>query len=170
MPRFIAAIVCATVLAVTTGAWAQTYITGVVARVDPFNRLVELSDGRTVVLEPGTSLTVTGRPISLGLLRLGMELVVVDPGSSMSQATAREQSADIAAAVAVLPSRAVDVEGTVARVDPRTGTVTLQGGRTVTIGPHTMVWQHVQAIDTIRPGARLLLHGAEPRGNESARR
>lgn len=128
------------------------------------------TDGRTVVLDPGASLTVTGRPIPLGLLRLGMGLVVVDPGPSMSQATARAQSVDIAAAVAVLPSHAVDVEGTVARIDPQTGTITLQDGRTVTISPHTMVWQHVQTIGTIRPGTRLLLHGAEPRGNESAHR
>src|SRR4029077_16185039 len=112
MLRFIAVIVCAAVFVVTTGAWAQTYVSGTIARVDPANRLVEFSDGRTVVLDPGASLTITGRPIPLGLLRLGMELMVVDPGS-MSKAAAREKIADLTTAVAVLPSHAVDTEGTV---------------------------------------------------------
>jgi BON domain len=63
--------------------------------------------------------------------------------------------------VASVPPQMVDVTGVVAHVDPATGTLTLQDGRVLRITSQTVVWQPVP-IETLRPGAQVLVRSAEP--------
>jgi hyperosmotically inducible protein len=64
-----------------------------------------------------------------------------------------------------VPPPAVDATGVVARVDPSTGTITLQDGRVLRATNGTMVWQPSN-IQALRPGTQVLLRGAAPVGLE----
>ncbi len=63
------------------------------------------------------------------------------------------------------PPQAVDATGVVARVDPSTGTITLQDGRVLRATGGTMVWQPT-TVQALRPGAQVLVRGAVPAGVE----
>jgi len=61
----------------------------------------------------------------------------------------------------------VDATGVVARVDPSTGTITLEDGRVLRTNAGTVVWQPT-TLDTLRPGTQVLVHGAAPVGVDRA--
>jgi Cu/Ag efflux protein CusF len=61
----------------------------------------------------------------------------------------------------------VDATGVVARVDPSTGTITLQDGRVLRTTPGTLVWQPT-TVQALRPGAQVLVRGAAPLGVDRA--
>ena len=71
------AIGCALVLAVTTGAMAQSSVPGpgqqdgVVAQVDSASGVVMLQDGRMYRVFTGTEIVSKGRPVSVGALQPG---------------------------------------------------------------------------------------------------
>jgi BON domain len=62
---------------------------------------------------------------------------------------------------------AVDATGVVARVDPSTGTITLEDGRVLRTNAGTVVWQPT-ALDTLRPGTQVLVRSAAPIGVDRA--
>jgi BON domain-containing protein len=68
---------------------------------------------------------------------------------------------------ATAPVAAVDATGIVARVDPSTGTITLQDGRVLRTNPGTMIWQPTP-VQALRPGAQVLVRGAAPVGVDRA--
>jgi len=69
------------------------------------------------------------------------------------------------APTASTPPAAIDATGVVARVDPGTGTITLQDGRVLRATGGTMVWQPT-TVQALRPGAQVLVRGAVPAGVE----
>ena len=56
---------------------------------------------------------------------------------------------------------AIDATGTVASVDPSTGTITLTDGRVLHAGDRTSVYQPT-TVNALRPGDQVLLRGATP--------
>ena len=60
----------------------------------------------------------------------------------------------------------IDATGTVARVDPATGTIALQDGRVLKATDHTVVWQST-SVQALQPGTQVLVRGATPTGFES---
>ena len=55
----------------------------------------------------------------------------------------------------------VDATGVVAQVDPASGTITLQDGRVVRLTPGSVIWQP-GTLQSVRPGAQVLVRGAAP--------
>ena len=74
-----------------------------------------------------------------------------------------------AAPVASVPpgGAMVDATGIVAHVDPATGTITLQDGRVLRATGQTVVWQP-STLQTLRPGAQILIRDAAPLGVQPA--
>jgi len=68
---------------------------------------------------------------------------------------------------ATAPAPVVDATGVVARVDPSTGTITLQDGRVLRTNPGTMIWQPT-TVQALRPGTQVLVRGAAPIGVDRA--
>jgi BON domain len=68
-------------------------------------------------------------------------------------------------ATPVAPSTGAPLEatGTVASVDPASGTITLQDGRVLKATDQTMVWQPT-SVGALKPGAQVLVRGATPAG------
>src|SRR5262249_54911151 len=62
---------------------------------------------------------------------------------------------------AVPTTSPLEVTGTVASVDPASGTITLQDGRVLRTTDQTVVWQP-SAVGTLKPGAQVLVRGAAP--------
>lgn len=60
----------------------------------------------------------------------------------------------------------VEVTGTVASVDPKTGTITLQDGRVLKATDQTVVWQP-SSVGALKPGAQVLVRGATPAGYQA---
>ena len=63
-------------------------------------------------------------------------------------------------------SSTVEVTGTVASVDPASGTITLQDGRVLKATDQTAVWQPT-TVGALKPGAQVLVRGAAPAGYQS---
>jgi hypothetical protein len=172
MLRRIAPTLCAVVLAFAASAWAQTEIRGVVSYVDPVTRTVYFTDGRSVQLKPGSTLTINGQPVLLESVRPGTTVVMLPPGASTTTVTTVTQQTQLApppvapppAAVSLPAPSPVNVTGTIARTDPLNQTITFQDGRIVKIGPQTMVWQQAPAISTLLPGAQVFVRDAMPVG------
>jgi hypothetical protein len=168
----IAPILCAAVLVLAAGAWAQSEMRGVVSHVDPVTRTVYFTDGRIVQLKPGSILTINGQPVLLEAVRPGTTIVMLPPGASTTTVTTVTQQPAIAPsppAAAALPAASptpppVNVTGTIARTDPLNQTITFQDGRIVKVGPQTMVWQQAPAISTLLPGAQVFVRDAMPVG------
>lgn len=124
MLRRIAPTLCAVVLVLAASAWAQTEIRGVVSYVDPVTRTVYFTDGRSVQLKPGSTLTINGQPVLLESVRPGTTIVMLPPGASTTTVTTVTQQAQLAPAlppppVVSLPAPSpVNVTGTIARTDP----------------------------------------------------
>ena len=118
---------------------------GVVQRVDVPSGTVYFTDGRTARIEPGSTLTVDGRPVSLADVQPGWTLII--PGV----AAAAPPSVVVAAPTPARPARPpVDATGVVSRVDPQTGTMGL-----------TTIWQPVP-MTAVKPGASVYMRNAEP--------
>ena len=143
-------------LAAALPAVAQSVETrGVVQRVDVASGTVYFTDGRTVRLEPGSRLTVDGRPVSLADVQPGWTLVV--PGVAATAAP----SVAIATPPPARPVTApVDATGVVSRVDPQTGTVVLEDGRVLQATGRTTIWQPVP-LNALKPGTSVHMRNAE---------
>ena len=151
-------------VAVSLPASAQSAETrGVVQRVDAATGMVYFTDGRTVRLEPGSRLTVDGRPVNLAAVQPGWTLVV--PGVASAPSTSVVVAAPPPAApapAAARPARTpVDATGVVSRVDPQTGTIVLEDGRVLQATGRTTVWQAVPVTD-VKPGATVYMRNADP--------
>jgi Cu/Ag efflux protein CusF len=130
---------------------------GTVQRVDVPSGTVYFTDGRTAHIEPGSTLTVDGRPVSLADVQPGWTLVI--PGV----AAAAPPSVVVAApAPTPAPARpAVDATGVVSRVDPQTGTIVLEDGRVLQVTGRTTIWQPVP-MTAVKPGASVYMRNADP--------
>ena len=175
MTRRMATMLCVAVLAAATVAWAQAEIRGVVSYIDPATRTVYFTDGRTVQIRPGSTLTINGQPVVLEAVRPGATVVMLPAGTSTTTVTTVTQPVPVAppplappavasTTVVLPPSSPVSVTGTIARTDPQSQTITFQDGRIVRIGPNTMVWQQAPAIGTLLPGAQVFVRDAMPVG------
>jgi len=60
-------------------------------------------------------------------------------------------------------SPTLEATGTVASVDPATGTITLQDGRVLKATDQTAIWQP-SSMSALKPGAQVLVRGAAPAG------
>jgi hypothetical protein len=67
---------------------------------------------------------------------------------------------EVAGAATSAPA-GLEVMGTVATVDPATGTITLQDGRILKTTDRTVVWQPT-TVAALTPGAQVLVQGAVP--------
>src|SRR5687767_775860 len=70
------AVVASIALALATTAWAQDTVTGRVKFYDPASRVLTLDDGRIVHLEPGSTITVGGRRVTVDTLTPGTTVSV----------------------------------------------------------------------------------------------
>src|ERR1051326_7747094 len=86
---------CALVLLAATAAWAQNEIRGVVSYVDPVTRTVYFTDGRSVRLLPGSTVTVDGRPAVLEAVRPGTTFVMTPPGVLSTTVTTVTQQTQV---------------------------------------------------------------------------
>ena len=66
-----------------------------------------------------------------------------------------------AATTAAPASATLEATGTVASVDPATGTITLQDGRVLKATDQTAIWQP-SSMTALKPGAQVLVRGAAP--------
>ncbi|HEX3178264.1 MAG TPA: hypothetical protein VHZ49_16425 [Methylomirabilota bacterium] len=134
-----------------TMAAAQGDVRGTVKYVDPSNRMVYLTDGRSLKIEPGSRFFIDGREVSFDALK---------PGSPLVMAVAPTQStATTPATLASHPP--INATGIVASVDHQTGVITLQDGRTLKATDQTFVWQPTR-LANVQPGEKVYLHDAQP--------
>jgi hypothetical protein len=146
-------------LGLVTVAYAQkAEIRGTVQRVDVPSGTVYLTDGRAVRLDPGTRIYAGSREIRLADVQPGW-LFVSSAAAAAPGTVIAQPSVPPVAAAAPAPSR-IDATGTVASVDPTTGTITLQDGRIVRVTPGTTLWQPV-TIGSVAPGASVFVRNAE---------
>ena len=144
----IAPLLCAALLVLATGAWAQSEIRGVVSYVDPATRTIYFTDGRIVQLKSGSTLTINGQPVMFESVRPGASVVMLEPGATATTVTTITQQTQAMPAPAPVAAP-VNVTGTVARIDPMTQTITFQDGRVVQATGQTMVWQQTPAVSSL---------------------
>jgi hypothetical protein len=156
-------------LMVATVAWTQVEIRGVVSRVDPATRTVYLSDGRTVQVQPGATLTINGQPVALDAVQPGATAVVLpSPTTSVTTVTQPLHVTPLPAPVivpgppVVIGPAPVNATGTIAFTDAANNTITFQDGRVVRVGPNTTVTQQAPAVGSLQPGARVSVRDAMP--------
>jgi len=159
----IAPLLCAALLVLATGAWAQSEIRGVVSYVDPATRTIYFTDGRIVQLKSGSTLTINGQPVVLEAVRPGASLVMMEPGATATTVTTITQQTQTVPAPAPVAAP-VNVTGTIARVDPMTQTITFQDGRIVKATGQTLVWQQTPAVSSLQPGMQVFVSNATPVG------
>jgi hypothetical protein len=164
------------VLLLATVAWTQMEIRGVVSYVDPATRTVHFTDGRTIQIPLGATLTINGQPVVLESIQPGATAVLLTPGTSTTTVTTVTQplhavpSPPPPTVVLVPPPPVVfapapvNATGTIAGTDPVNQTITFQDGRIVGVGPNTMVWHLAPAVSTLQPGARVVVRDAMPVG------
>ena len=75
------------VLLLATVAWTQMEIRGVVSYVDPVTRTVHFTDGRTIQIPPGATLTLNGQPVVLESIQPEATAVLSPPGTSTTTVT-----------------------------------------------------------------------------------
>ncbi|HXH81358.1 MAG TPA: hypothetical protein VNN07_00350 [Candidatus Tectomicrobia bacterium] len=140
-----------------------TDVLGRLQHIEPQSRTLYFQDGRIVTLEPGATIWVDGREVSIETLRPGMTVVVRD-GQPATTASAQAQARRSTQAAQALPSHPpVTASGTVAKVDEDARTVTFQDGRTLKLGPRSRVWESSELGD-IQPGERAMVEAAQPVG------
>jgi len=159
----IAPLLCAALLVLATGAWAQSEIRGVVSYVDPATRTIYFTDGRIVQLKSGSTLTINGQPVMFESVRPGASVVMLEPGATATTVTTITQQTQAMPAPAPVAAP-VNVTGTVARIDPMTQTITFQDGRVVQATGQTMVWQQTPAVSSLQPGTQVFVSNAMPVG------
>jgi hypothetical protein len=142
-------IIAALALAATTALAQGIRISGTVSRIDPATRTIYFTDGSVVQLKPGAVAMVNGREVAFEALTPGSNTTVVSPAPGTE--TVASQTGQ----------PAMDVGGTVARVDRQTGVITLQDGRSIQLSGQSFVWQAVPT-DSIQPGAQIYVHNAQP--------
>ena len=147
MTRSIAVLFAALALTATTAA-AQSNVQGTVKYIDPANRMIYLTDGRSMKIEPGSQILIDGREVSLDAIKPGQQIV-------MAPAAPRP------ATTTLTSHPPIDATGTVASVDRQNGVITLQDGRQLKIGAQTFVWQPTR-LDDLRPGETVFLRHAQP--------
>jgi hypothetical protein len=161
------------VLLLATVAWTQIEIRGVVSHVDAATRTVYFTDGRTVQIQPGATLTINGQPVALESIRPGATAVLLPPATSTTTVTTVTQPLHAVppSPPVVTPSPPVVIgpapvhaTGMIARTDPVNQTITFQDGRIVRVTPNTMVWQQSPAVSALQPGARVFVRDAVPVG------
>jgi Cu/Ag efflux protein CusF len=149
----LAIVTAALALGATSAVVAQgTETRGIVQRVDVPSGTVYFTDGRIVNLDAGARLSVDGRPVSLADVQPGWTLIV-------PAAAARSAAPVVAVPAPAWPP--VDATGVVSRVDPVSGTITLEDGRVLRVTDRTSVWQPVP-VTGVRPGAAVHVRGGEP--------
>jgi hypothetical protein len=143
---------------VTPGASAMS---GTVSYVDPVAKTITFIDGRVVQFDPRSRIFINGREVTFGDVRPGV-VVMLNPSAPSSTVVLPGPAQQTAVAV---PSAAapVDVSGTIAGIDRRTGILTLHDGRMLRLSEQGQVWQLVTP-DSLRPGAHVLLSKAYPVG------
>ncbi|PYM24266.1 MAG: hypothetical protein DMD78_09540 [Candidatus Rokuibacteriota bacterium] len=82
----------------------------------------------------------------------------IDVSGTGSTASTTAAPASTTAAPA---SATLEATGTVASVDPATGTITLQDGRVLKATDQTAIWQP-SSVTALKPGAQVLVRGAAP--------
>src|ERR671933_1732582 len=110
-----ALITAALCLAFATSAWAEE-VKGTIQNIDPSGRILTLSDGRIVHLEPGTRIMVDNKVTTVESLRPGTQVLIVTGPAAAAPASA--------AVTAPPPHPPVDASGTVASIDPQTRVIT----------------------------------------------
>jgi Cu/Ag efflux protein CusF len=122
------AIASALALTVATAAWAQGNYTGRVKQFDPAGNTLHMQDGTIVHLEPGTTVMVDGRPVSLNHLTPGSTVTIIGAQPTMrapGHYTGRVKHFDAA-------SNTLHMEdGTIVRLQP--GTTAMVDGRPVPV-------------------------------------
>lgn len=157
---------CAGLLLLATAASAQGgAYTGTVSHIDASTSTIYFTDGRILHLDPGATITVDGRAITLEQLPPGMT-VQVDrhhPGlvSRPDAGGAAQAGGPRSDQVSMVPGHPpVNVTGTVAQLDAERGTVTFQDGRTVKITPQSRTW--TPSATPPRPGEQVMLRNVQP--------
>lgn len=162
------AVVVAVALVLGAGGLAsaqQRAVSGLVRSVDSNTRTVHFVDGRSLLVAPDAVLTVDGQRRSLEEIRPGRALVVQQ--SDLVAPTTAVAVAETTVVALVPEHPPIDASGTVARVDPQSGLLVFQDGRTVKMTERTTVWQPVAAAK-LQPGAQVYVSQALPIGFQSA--
>jgi hypothetical protein len=149
MTRRILLALAAVALAATTVSAQGRDVTGTVSYIDAANRMIHLSDGRSLRVAPGALITVDGREFPIEALR---------PGATVTVASAPAASPIVSTPPGHPP---IDASGTVARIDRHNGIITLQDGRMLKMTDQTLVWQPSR-IDMLQPGAQVFVRNAQP--------
>lgn len=176
MIRRISMTVCALALGFTCAAGADEVITGTVVRVDQGARVIVLDDARMFrlsedgavlvdsrivdlrALQPGTRVVIrSGQPVEY---RDGQYVVIAQPGPAPSTTTTIVTSPPPAPIVL----NEGTITGTVSAVDSPAGTIVLNDGRIVQIGPKTVILVDGRPVHftEIEPGARVTISAANP--------
>jgi Cu/Ag efflux protein CusF len=96
----------------------------------------------------------------------GVKSVVNDihvTGSGTTSSTAPPPPAPTASTVPGSAEAGVDATGTIAQVDPATGTITLTDGRVLKATSRTVVWQP-STVQALTPGGQVMVRGATAAG------
>jgi Cu/Ag efflux protein CusF len=139
----------------------------------------QIIDDAAIVAEVKTKLTAD-KLSNLTKIDVKSENGVVTLGGTVDSADRRARAVQIATNVngvksvlnnievsgtgstAAAPASAtLEATGTVASVDPATGTITLQDGRVLKATDQTAIWQP-SSMTALKPGARVLVRGAAP--------
>ncbi|HEV8639990.1 MAG TPA: hypothetical protein VGV13_02715 [Methylomirabilota bacterium] len=177
MIRRISLTACALVLGLTLAAGADEVITGTVVRVDENAgvivlddaRMYRVADGDAVLVDirtmelreikPGARVVIrSGQPVEY---RDGQYVVITQPGLAPST-TATIVTPPPPPAPIVLTEGVVT--GTVSGVDAPASMVVLSDGRTVLIGPKTVILVDGRPVHltALEPGARVTISAANP--------
>lgn len=147
------------------GTATSSVMSGTVSYVDPVAKTITFTDGRVVRFDPRSRIFINGREVTFGDVRPGV-VVMLNPSAPSSTVVLPGPAQQTAVAVprAAAP---VDVSGTIASIDRRSGILTLHDGRMLRLSEQGQVWQLVSA-DSLRPGAHVLLSKAYPVGFRAA--
>jgi hypothetical protein len=152
------------VVVTTPGTATTGVMSGTVSYVDPVAKTITFTDGRVVQFDPRSRIFINGREVTFGDVRPGV-VVMLNPSAPSSTVVLPGPTQQTAVAVPSTPAP-VDVSGTIASIDRRTGILTLHDGRMLRLSEQGQVWQLVRT-DTLRPGAHVLLSKAYPVGYQA---
>jgi hypothetical protein len=129
---------------------------------------IEVKSDRGVVTLSGTvdSPERRARAVQIATGVDGVNRVIDDlrvAGSAASSSTTPPATTPAPATTSAPGDGAVDATGTVAQVDPATGTITLRDGRVLKATDRTVAWQPA-TLQSLRPGTQVLVRGATPTG------
>jgi Cu/Ag efflux protein CusF len=158
--RLLSSAMLALLLAVP--AWAQSDVAGevrgTVQHIDPVARTVTFTDGNTVHLDPGATITMDGREVTIQELREGSAVAIRHQQKEGRQLAQPRQDQFGQQRLAHPP---VSASGEVASIDKQDRTITFADGRVMRLSPEGDVWQATR-LDQVRPGTRVFVREAEP--------